>query len=101
MSALPHWTCLALVGPTASGKSNLAMALAKRWPIEIISMDSALVYQGMDIGSAKPSAADLSQVPHHLIDIRSLDQVYSAAEFVRDANTLIGQIRERRRLPVL
>ena len=101
MSALPHWTCLALVGPTASGKSNLAMALAKRWPVEIISMDSALVYQGMDIGSAKPSAADLSQVPHHLIDIRSLDQVYSAAEFVRDANTLIGQIRERRRLPVL
>ena len=61
MSALPHWTCLALVGPTASGKSNLAMALAKRWPIEIISMDSALVYQGMDIGSAKPSAADLSR----------------------------------------
>jgi tRNA dimethylallyltransferase len=77
------------------------MALAKRWPIEIISMDSALVYQGMDIGSAKPSAADLSLVPHHLIDIRRLDQVYSAAEFVRDANALMGQIRERRRLPVL
>ncbi len=101
MTALPHWTCLALVGPTASGKSSLAMALAKRWPIEIISMDSALVYQGMDIGSAKPSAADLSRVPHHLIDIRRLDQVYSAAEFVRDANALMGEIRDRRRLPVL
>ncbi len=101
MSVLPHWTCLALVGPTASGKSNLAMSLAKRWPIEIISMDSALVYQGMDIGSAKPSSHELSLVPHHLIDIRGVNQVYSAAEFAHDAQVLMGQIRQRQRLPVL
>jgi len=101
MLPVPRWTCLALVGPTASGKSSLAMALARHWPIEIISMDSALVYQGMDIGSAKPSAQDLALVPHHLIDIRSLDQTYSAAEFAKDAKVLIQQIRQRQRVPVL
>ena len=101
MLSVPRWTCLALVGPTAAGKSSLAMALAQRWPIEIISMDSALVYQGMDIGSAKPSAAELALVPHHLIDIRTVDQTYSAAEFAKDAQILIEQIRQRHRVPVL
>jgi tRNA dimethylallyltransferase len=101
LSSSPGWTCLALVGPTAAGKSRLAMALAQRWPIEIISMDSALVYQGMDVGTAKPSKAEMAQVPHHLIDVRALDEVYSAAEFAKDATRLIQQIRQRHRIPVL
>ncbi len=92
---------LALVGPTASGKTALALALAKWVPVEIISVDSALVYQGMDIGTAKPTLAERAQVPHHLIDIRGPEQAYSAAEFVRDAQTLIPQIQARGRLPLL
>ncbi len=90
-----------LAGPTASGKSAVAMALAERLPIEIISVDSALVYRGMDIGTAKPSAADQAAVPHHLIDILDPTQVYSAARFAADARRLVGEIRSRGRLPVL
>jgi len=62
--------CVALAGPTASGKTAAALAIAARWPVEVISVDSALVYRGMDIGTAKPTAAELAAVPHHLIDIR-------------------------------
>lgn len=89
------------MGPTASGKSALAMALSQRLPIEIVSVDSALVYRGMDIGSAKPTVLERQQVPHHLIDIRDPAQAYSAAEFVRDATTLIPDINQRNRLPML
>lgn len=89
------------MGPTASGKSALAMALSQRLPIEIVSVDSALVYCGMDIGSAKPTVLERQQVPHHLIDIRDPAQAYSAAEFVRDATTLIPDINQRNRLPML
>ncbi len=92
---------LCLAGPTASGKSALAMALADRLPIEIISVDSAQVYRGMDIGTAKPSAADRAAVPHHLIDILDPAQVYSAARFAADALRLVGEIRGRGRIPVL
>ncbi len=92
---------LCLAGPTASGKSALAMALAQRWPIEIISVDSALVYRGMDIGTAKPSAADRAAVPHHLIDIIDPLQTYSAALFAAAARALAAEIRVRQRLPVL
>lgn len=92
---------LALVGPTASGKTAAALAIAQRWPVEIISIDSALVYRGMDIGTAKPSAEELAQVPHHLIDIRDPLQAYSAAEFARDATTLMADIRTRGKLPLL
>jgi tRNA dimethylallyltransferase len=95
----PAW--LAIAGPTASGKTALALALAEQLPVEIISVDSALVFRGMDIGTAKPSAAELEAVPHHLIDIRDALQVYSAAEFVRDARQLMGEIRARGRLPLL
>jgi tRNA dimethylallyltransferase len=90
-----------LAGPTASGKSAVAMALAERLPIEIISVDSALVYRGMDIGTAKPSAADRAAVPHHLIDILDPTQVYSAARFAADARRLVDEIRSRGRLPLL
>jgi len=88
---------ICLAGPTASGKTALALALAQHWPLEIISVDSALVYRGMDIGTAKPAPAERAQVPHHLIDIRDPSQAYNAADFVRDALALIQQIRARGR----
>ena len=91
----------ALVGPTASGKTAAALAIAKQWPVEIISIDSALVYRGMDIGTAKPNADELAQVPHHLIDIRDPLHAYSAAEFARDATLLMADIRARGKLPLL
>ncbi|MDR1967129.1 MAG: tRNA (adenosine(37)-N6)-dimethylallyltransferase MiaA [Burkholderiaceae bacterium] len=95
----PQAICIA--GPTASGKSALALALAERIPMEIISVDSALVYRGMDIGTAKPSAAERAAVPHHLIGIRDPCRSYSAAEFARDAAQLIHAIQSRGRHPVL
>lgn len=95
------WTCLVLAGPTASGKTAISLALAQRWPIEIISVDSALVYRGMDIGTAKPSADERAAVPHHLLDIRDPSQAYNAADFARDAQGLMAAIRQRGKLPVL
>jgi tRNA dimethylallyltransferase len=96
---------IAITGPTASGKTAAALAIAAdlkgKIPVEIISVDSALVYKGMDIGTAKPSAAELAAVPHHLIDIRDPLQPYSAAEFVKDATRLISDITARGRLPLL
>jgi tRNA dimethylallyltransferase len=93
--------CWAIAGPTASGKTALSLAIAQRWPVEIISVDSALVYRGMDIGTAKPNAAELAQVPHHLIDIRDPLHAFSAADFVRDATALITDIQTRGRMPLL
>ncbi|MFY8054440.1 MAG: tRNA (adenosine(37)-N6)-dimethylallyltransferase MiaA, partial [Limnohabitans sp.] len=98
---------IALVGPTASGKTAAALAIAEQLerthqlPVEIISMDSALVYRGMDIGTAKPEAHELAQVPHHLIDIIEPTQAYSAADFERDATRLIRDIRARGKLPLV
>ena len=94
-----RYICLA--GPTASGKTAAALAIAQRHDIEIISVDSALVYQSMDIGTAKPTAAELATVPHHLINIRDPLHAYSAADFVRDAQALIVDITARGKLPVL
>ncbi|OYQ40831.1 tRNA (adenosine(37)-N6)-dimethylallyltransferase MiaA [Rhodoferax sp. TH121] len=99
MSTLPFHLCLA--GPTASGKTAAALAIAQRHPCEIISVDSALVFRGMDIGTAKPSTAELAAVPHHLIDIRDPLHAYSAAEFVKDAQALIVDIAARGKLPLL
>ena len=95
----PLAVCLA--GPTAAGKSAAALALAAELPLEIISVDSAQVYRGMDIGTAKPSAAERARVPHHLIDILEPTQAYSAARFVADAHRLIVEVRGRGRLPLL
>jgi tRNA dimethylallyltransferase len=95
----PPW--IGLAGPTASGKSAIALALAERVPLEIVSVDSALVYRGMDIGSAKPSAAERAQAPHHLIDLLDPREAYSAAQFVVDATRLIAEINGRGRLPLL
>ena len=92
---------LALLGPTASGKTGLALALAQHLPVEIISLDSALVYREMDIGTAKPSATERAAVPHHLIDIISSLQSYSAAQFVADCTRLAAEINARQRLPLI
>ncbi|MDR7377807.1 tRNA dimethylallyltransferase [Rhodoferax ferrireducens] len=97
--ALPR--CIAIAGPTASGKTAAALAIAQRHPVEIISVDSALVYRGMDIGTAKPTAAELAAAPHHLINIRDPLQAYSAAEFVADAERLLAEIHARGKLPLL
>ncbi|MFW7343088.1 tRNA (adenosine(37)-N6)-dimethylallyltransferase MiaA [Pollutimonas sp. H1-120] len=92
---------ICLAGPTAAGKSAATLALAERWPVEIIVMDSATIYRGMDIGTAKPSGDEQARVPHHLLDIRDPAQSYSAAEFQRDASVLIADIAARGRLPLL
>jgi tRNA dimethylallyltransferase len=92
---------LALAGPTASGKTDAALALAARIPCEIVSVDSALVYRGMDIGTAKPTAAERAAVPHHLIDIRDPAQAYSAAEFATDARNLVAEVNGRGRVALL
>lgn len=91
----------AVLGPTAGGKTGLALRLAQRFPLEIISLDSALVYRGMDIGTAKPTAEELASVPHHLIDIISPLQSYSAAEFAADCLRLCGEISVRGRMPLI
>ena len=92
---------IGIAGPTASGKSALALAAAQRWPGEIISVDSALVYQGMDIGTAKPTPAEQAAVPHHLIDLLPPTGAYSAAQFVADATRLVGAINARGRTALL
>jgi len=90
-----------LMGPTASGKSDLAMELARRLPVEIISVDSAMVYRGLDIGTAKPSPTMRTRVPHHLIDICDAAEVYSAGRFRDDALALVSQVAARGRVPLL
>jgi tRNA dimethylallyltransferase len=93
--------CIALAGPTAAGKTAAALAIAQVLPVEIVSVDSALVYRGMDIGTAKPSAAERAAVPHHLIDLIEPSEAYSAAQFVADARECIARIAARGRVPLL
>lgn len=90
-----------IMGPTASGKTALAMALRQYLPVELISVDSALIYRGMDIGTAKPSAEELAQAPHRLIDILDPTESYSAADFRRDALREMAQISAAGRIPLL
>lgn len=94
-------TPVMILGPTASGKSAIAAELAQRFALEIISVDSAQVYRGMDIGTAKPDAQERARIPHHLIDIVEPEESYSAARFADDARALIAQITARGRLPLL
>ncbi|MYF69423.1 MAG: tRNA (adenosine(37)-N6)-dimethylallyltransferase MiaA [Proteobacteria bacterium] len=95
--------CLCITGPTACGKTDLALALAlaEEFPLEVVSMDSAMVYRGMDIGTAKPSPDILAGVPHHLVDILEPTESYSAGRFAADAREAVERIRSRGRLPVL
>jgi tRNA dimethylallyltransferase len=90
-----------LMGPTGSGKSDLAVRLAEQWPLEIVSVDSALVYRGMDIGTAKPSSSTRERIPHHLIDIRDAAAGYSVGEFILDVQRAMQQIWSRGRQPLL
>jgi len=99
MSLLPP--CVFLMGPTASGKTALAVELCSLFPLEIISVDSALVYRGMDIGTAKPDRATLQQAPHRLIDIRDPSERYSAANFCADARVEMEAITAAGRVPLL
>ncbi len=90
-----------LTGPTGTGKSDIALRLAREWPIEIVSVDSAQVYRGLDIGSAKPDAATRAAVPHHLLDLVDPTANYSAGQFVRDCIRVIEDIESRGKLPLL
>ncbi|MEL7186968.1 MAG: tRNA (adenosine(37)-N6)-dimethylallyltransferase MiaA [Pseudomonadota bacterium] len=94
-------TAFLLMGPTASGKTDIAIELCKRFPCDIISVDSALVYRGMDIGTAKPDAETLQSAPHQLVDIRDPEESYSAGEFVRDAESAIRKSFANDRIPLL
>ncbi|GAB1392755.1 tRNA (adenosine(37)-N6)-dimethylallyltransferase MiaA [Rhodocyclaceae bacterium] len=99
MNARPP--AIALIGPTASGKTDIALDIASRFPVELISLDSAQVFIGMDIGTAKPDRATLAQYPHHLIDLITPEERYSAARFREDALRVMGEITTRRRIPLL
>ncbi len=103
MSSAPEsqGIAFALLGPTASGKSGLAMQLAERVPIEIVSVDSGQVYRGMDIGTAKPSGEERARVPHHLIDVVAPTERYSAGQFRDEAIATVHQIVARGRIPLL
>ena len=101
MSTTPYPPALFLMGPTASGKTALAVSLFERFPLEIISVDSALVYRGMNIGTAKPDAGTLARAPHHLLDIRDPTEAYSAAAFCDDARRLMADIVARGKVPLL
>lgn len=98
---MPIIPVVCLAGPTASGKTEFAISLREKFPLEIISVDSALVYRGMDIGTAKPDADTLAHAPHRLIDIRDPEESYSAGDFVRDAEKEINDIRDSGRIPLL
>ena len=101
MFTFNHPPAIFLMGPTASGKTALAVRLVEAFPLEIISVDSALVYRDMNIGTAKPDAATLACAPHHLIDIRDPDETYSAAAFCEDARRLMADIVARGKVPLL
>ncbi len=101
MSADARPPAIAVMGPTASGKSAFALELAERLGGEIVSVDSALVYRGLDIGAAKPTREELARVPHHLVDVREPWQPYSAAEFATEARVAVATILARGRLPIL
>lgn len=90
-----------IVGPTAIGKTAVALSLAQHWPLEIVSADSRQIYRGLDVGTAKPSRKQLAAVPHHLIDVVRPGERYSAGRFARDATKVVADIRQRGKLPVI
>jgi tRNA dimethylallyltransferase len=101
MSLPAQGPLICIAGPTASGKSAAARAIAQRWPVEIINVDSATIYRGMDIGTAKPTAQERTEITHHLLDILDPADSYSVASFRRDALQCVQDIQSRGRLPLL
>ncbi|HET8777056.1 MAG TPA: tRNA (adenosine(37)-N6)-dimethylallyltransferase MiaA, partial [Candidatus Limnocylindria bacterium] len=101
MKRQPASPLIAIVGPTASGKSDLALALAQRLPVEIVVADSRQVYRGMDIGTAKPDAAARASVRHHLLDVVDPDEPFTVAQWVERARALVPEIAARGRLPMV
>lgn len=99
MGEAPRAICI--FGPTGTGKTDLALALANDFPVEVVSVDSAMVYRHMDVGTAKPSAAERAAVPHHLIDVREPWETWSAGDFSQEATRAMGEIRARGRVPLL
>tara|TARA_B100001057_G_scaffold131976_1_gene131243 strand:- start:17062 stop:18000 length:939 start_codon:yes stop_codon:yes gene_type:complete len=89
-----------IFGPTATGKTDLAINLSKKFPIEIISVDSVMVYKGCDIGSAKPEKKTLEQFPHHLVDVIEPDEIFSVADFIQKSNQIINKIHSRKKIPL-
>ncbi|HEY4367348.1 MAG TPA: tRNA (adenosine(37)-N6)-dimethylallyltransferase MiaA [Steroidobacteraceae bacterium] len=100
-SAATRKPVILLMGPTGAGKTDLAIGLAQRFPLEIVSVDSAMVYRGLDVGTGKPDAAMLRRFPHHLVDILDPAQSYSAGQFVRDARCVIDAVHGRGNIPLL
>jgi tRNA dimethylallyltransferase len=98
---LPDYPVIAIVGPTASGKSDLALFLAEAFRGEIVNYDSVQIFRYLDIGSAKPSREERGRVPHHMIDIREPDEVFTAGDYQREARAVLTEIRDRKRLPIL
>ena len=94
-------TVITLRGPTASGKTDLAISLIKKLPLEIVSVDSVMVYRGLDIGSAKPNQQILDQYPHHLVNISDPENDYSLGKFFKDVNKAIQLITENKKIPIL
>jgi tRNA dimethylallyltransferase len=101
MTQAPSLQAILLMGPTGAGKSDLALALVAQFPLEIVSVDSAMVFRGLDIGTAKPAREIRARVPHHLIDLLDPAESYSAGQFVRDALNAMSDIRARGRVPLL
>jgi len=101
MSSVVHARAILIAGPTAVGKSEIALLLARRIGGEIISVDSMQVYRGLDIGTAKPSSADRAGVPHHLIDVADVTEPFDVAQFIRLAQTAVAEIQSRGRMPIL
>jgi len=99
--SIPDPFCICIMGPTASGKSKLALQLAQKINGEIISVDSAIIYRGMNIGTAKPSKTEREKIPHYLIDIRDPKETYSAADFCHDAHATIKKILAKNKIPIL
>src|SRR5262245_43173146 len=100
-SGMSPLRCVCLTGPTACGKTEIALGVADALPVEIVSMDSAMVYRGMDIGTAKPSTAVRERVRHHLVDVVDPSEPYSAGRFARDALAAIRDITQRGKLPLV
>src|SRR6478736_1065806 len=101
MTSTPPHPIIAIVGPTASGKSDLALSIAEAFNGEIVNYDSVQIFRHMDIGTAKPSSEERRRVPHHMIDVREPSEVFTAGDYQREARRVLEELRNRRKVPIL